>query len=105
MLNVEGSTENVYKKLKQLRTDKEPGPEEVFSQYLKEVAVEISAPLSAIMRRPLRKQVNVCPIFKKGSKALASNYRRVSLTSQICKIFERISFKYPIPRMFVSGWG
>ena len=32
----------------------------------------------------------VTPIFKSGSKSKTSNYRPVSLTSQICKIFEAI---------------
>jgi len=36
------------------------------------------------------KTANVCPIFKKGSKSQIRNYRPVSLTSQICKLFETI---------------
>ena len=36
------------------------------------------------------KQANVIPIFKSGSKSKTSNYRPVSLTSQICEIFEAI---------------
>ena len=36
------------------------------------------------------KQAIVTPIFKSGSKSKTSNYRPVSLTSQICKIFEAI---------------
>jgi len=32
----------------------------------------------------------VCPIFKKGSRNSAENYRPVSLTSQICKVFESL---------------
>ena len=36
------------------------------------------------------KTANVCPIFKKGSKSQIGNYRPVSLTSQICKLFETV---------------
>ena len=32
----------------------------------------------------------VCPIFKKGSRKLPSNYRPVSLTSVCCKVMESI---------------
>jgi hypothetical protein len=34
--------------------------------------------------------VRVVPFFKKGSKAKAGNYRPVSLTSQVCKVFESL---------------
>jgi len=33
---------------------------------------------------------NVSPIFKKGCRSEVSNYRPVSLTSQVCKIYESI---------------
>ena len=36
------------------------------------------------------KQVNVCPIFKKGDRVDPANYRPVSVTSCICKILESI---------------
>jgi hypothetical protein len=36
------------------------------------------------------KTANVSPIFKKGNKNQAENYRPISLTSQICKVFETI---------------
>ena len=36
------------------------------------------------------RQANVIPIFKKGEKYLASNYRPVSLTCICCKLLENI---------------
>lgn len=36
------------------------------------------------------KNANVTPIHKKGSKSQASNYRPISLTSQVVKVLEFI---------------
>jgi len=36
------------------------------------------------------KEANVVPIFKGGQRSVAVNYRPVSLTSQICKVFEAV---------------
>ena len=35
---------------------------------------------------------NVAPIFKKGNRVLAENYRPVSLTCITCKLFEHIEY-------------
>ena len=35
---------------------------------------------------------NICPLFKKGDRALASNYRPVSLTCILCKLLEHIVY-------------
>ena len=65
---------------------------------LKECAKELAKPLSIIFRTSLSnnsvpkiwKFANVTPIFKKGSRSLASNYRPVSLTSIVCRMLESI---------------
>ena len=36
------------------------------------------------------RRANVCPAHKKGSRVVAGNYRPISLTSQLCKVFEFI---------------
>ena len=36
------------------------------------------------------KEQTIAPIYKKGSRALSENYRPISLTSHVVKIFERI---------------
>jgi len=36
------------------------------------------------------KEANVVPVYKGGSRNVASNYRPISLTSQLCKVLETI---------------
>ena len=36
------------------------------------------------------KEANVVLVYKGGSRNVASNYRPISLTSQLCKVFETI---------------
>ena len=36
------------------------------------------------------KRANLCSVHKKGSRIVAGNYRPISLTSQLCKVFEFI---------------
>jgi len=49
------------------------------------------------------KKANITPIFKKGSKTDAGNYRTVSLTSVPCKIFETIIRKHIVEHVERSG--
>ena len=58
----------------------------------------ISVPLKIIFEKSLRegecpndwRTANVTPIHKKGDRTDPSNYRPVSLTSQVCKVLEKI---------------
>ena len=88
----------VMKKLRKLRQDKSPGADEIQPRYLKEIAEDVCHALTIIFRKSLDhgeipedwRIANVSPIFKKGSKCKASNYRPVSLTSQVSEIYESI---------------
>ena len=75
-----------------------PGPDKLPASVLKECADEIAEAIVMIWRRSLdtgeipemMKLQTIIPLFKKGSKSLAENYRPVSLTSHLIKLFERI---------------
>jgi hypothetical protein len=67
-------------------------------KVLKELSDVIAEPLADVFRKSLAestlphqwKVANVTPLFKKGDKSKAGNYRPVSLTSIPCKIMEKV---------------
>ena len=96
--DVDCSPQAVLQELKFLQEDKAAGPDEIPSAVLKHCAVQLAVPLSCIFRATLAtgklpqewKKARITPIFKKGSRNKPGNYRPVSLTSQVCKVQERI---------------
>ena len=83
-------------------TKKVSGPQGISCWVLKEAKEEIAPFCNFIFNQLLTtgqvprdwKCANVSPVFKKGSKKEASNYRPVSLTSVPCKIMEHIIFHH-----------
>ena len=98
LLEVQFDEHVVLKKLNRLKPDKSQGPDEVHPMVLLRTADEVAKPLSIIFESSYRQGIlpadwkcaNISPIFKKGSKSDANNYRPVSLTSVPCKIMESI---------------
>ena len=84
--------------IRKLDPSKATGPDEIPARILKQYASEFAPHLSQIFNISLAqgevpadwRQANVIPIFKKGEKYLASNYRPVSLTCICCKILKHI---------------
>ena len=75
----------VLKALMKTTITKSCGPDELHPRMLKELAVELAAPMTKQFNQSLFraevpeewKMANVSPIFKKGSRKVAANYRPV----------------------------
>ena len=92
----------VFKLLDKIDVSKASGPDCNPSRILQNPAREPAPVLHFIFDQSLNTGdlpvewtlVNVAPIFKKGSKLQAVNYRPVSLTCISCKLFEHIVCKH-----------
>lgn len=96
------SSEGVLKLLKGLNINKAPGPDGIYPQVLKMCADEIAPILQIIYNQSIStgklpkdwRKANISPIFKRGSRSDAANYRPVSLTSISCKLLEHIIYHH-----------
>ena len=96
--SIDFSEEKLLEKLQQLNPNKSPGPDGWHPYFLRELANELCKPLSILFRKSLRERVVpnewlralITAIHKKGAKDVLNNYRPVSLTSVLCKMFESI---------------
>ena len=96
--DIEITEEIVLEKLLNLNPTKSMGPDGLHPHFLKKLATEISYPLTIIFNSSLSTSIipddwkiaNLTAIFKKGNKCETSNYRPVSLTCILCKVFEKI---------------
>ena len=88
----------VREKLAKLNVNKSCGPDDVHPHVLQRSASAMCKPLHIIFQMSLDrgecptdwKIANVTPIHKKGDRTDPSNYRPVSLTSQVCKVLESL---------------
>ena len=95
MSDIHISNEGVIKMMKGLNPSKALGPDELHPRVL---AAELGPVFAHLFQQSLDKDeipkewslANICPLYKKGDRALPSNYRPVSLTSVPCKMLEHI---------------
>ena len=93
-----GAMKGVEKLLSNLKTSKAVGPDIIPNIVLKTCASELSVGLGSILKYSLDtgtlpmdwRGANISPVFKKGDRHQAENYRPVSLTSISCKLLEHI---------------
>ena len=98
MSNIHISNEGVIKILKVLNPSKALGPDELHPIVLKELAGELGPVFAHLFQQSLDKGeipkewslANICPLCKKGDRALPSNCCPVSLTCIPCKMLEHI---------------
>ena len=88
--------DDMLKALNKLNVNKSQGPDLIHPRVLKELSKQLSYPLTKLFHKCMKegkvpdvwKKAEVKPIFKKGKRSSPGNYRPVSLTPVICKIFE-----------------
>ena len=95
--NVDITNDKVQKIREKLKTNKSPGVDDLHPRVFNELNDKSTEPLPNVMNIATNicvtedwKRANVTPIFIKGDKKSANNYRPVSLTSIPCKCMEKI---------------
>ena len=94
------SPEEISKIISTFSPSKSSGPHSIPVRLLKLLLHDISVPISILINLSLEsgifptllKTSKVIPIFKKGSPLDVSNYRPISLLSNIEKIFEKVMY-------------
>ena len=92
------SAVGVTKLLKGLNPSKAIGPDELHPRVQKVLASELGPLFAHLFQQSIDtgeipkewSLTNICPLFKKGDRSLACNYRPVSLTCVPCKLLEHI---------------
>ena len=96
--NITTTNEDIVKAINCIKSNSAPGPDEIPALLLKECKNEIAPALSILWQKSIDTgeipskllTQSIIPIFKKDNRSLPANYRPISLTSHLIKLFERI---------------
>ena len=88
----------VHGLLKNVNVNKSLGPDDIHPRILHELADFLTSPITILFNRSIQgeelpddwKLQFVSPIYKKGQRSLAENYRPISLTCILCKMLESL---------------
>ena len=98
LIDIDFSEEDISRAIDKLNKNSAAGPDGIPTVFLINTKKYIKTPLKIILRKSINEGVipdifklaYITPIHKGGSKLNPANYRPVSLTSHIMKIFERV---------------
>ena len=109
--NISITDRQVRDEICKLNVSKSCGPDEIHPRLLIELVDIVCQPIALLFNKSMEagklpndwKQAHVSPIYKKGAKSHAENYRPVSLTSIICKIMEKLVKKSVMNHILDTG--
>src|SRR3989442_12047029 len=92
------SDEDVKNAISEFKVNKSPGIDGITSTYAIKIKDIVAQPLRLLFNKSIDtteipndwKKANITPIFKKGKRSSAENYRPVSLTTFFGKVMEKI---------------
>ena len=101
------SVAGILKLLRNLKPGKAAGPDKLKPILLKELSEEIAPIIQVIFERSTQTgklpaewcRAQVIPIFKKGDKSSAANYRPISLACILCKMLEHIMASHMVKHL------
>ena len=98
------SQEDIEEAISEIKLDSAPGPDGIPAILLKRCAPALSYPIFLLWSESMQsgivpnfyKRGYISPLFKKGSRCEAGNYRPVTLTSHVVKVYERVVRKHMV---------